>query len=93
METVHEKVAEKTLNTIEVSGTSGSKGKVKRNTSINQNSVKKVVNGMISTQSVSGPLRLKNDSALKLRHPTGGATSSAVKERGGLSTTTSANKH
>lgn len=94
LETVHEKIQERSLNTIEVAGGSAAgKGKIKRNQSINQNSVtKKVVNGMIATQ--SGPLRIKNDSALKLRNPTQSTEQgSGQKHRGGLSSTTSASKH
>ena len=93
LETVHEKVHEKSLNTIEVGVNTAKGGKIKRNQSINQSSVtKKVVNGMIATQ--SGPIRIKNDSALKLRNPLPAAEhGSAHKHRGGLRSTTSASKH
>ena len=88
LETVHEKAHEKTSVTIDVSKPDKSSVKIKRNSSIN---VKKVINGIITTQS-SG-IKIKNDTGLKLRNPVQSAAGSASKPRGGHSTTTSASKH
>lgn len=88
LETVHEKANDKTSVTIDVSKADKSSVKVKRNSSIN---VKKVINGVITTQ--SSAIKIKNDTGLKLRNPVQTAAGSASKPRGGHSTTTSASKH
>lgn len=76
--------------TIDVSKADKSSVKMKRthNSSIN---VKKVINGVISTQ--SSAVKIVNDTGLKLRNPVQAAAGSATKPRGGHSTTTSASKH